>query len=115
VARRDGARGSTLGALSFALGVTAALLVFPFLLDRAGHAELGILVMPLSGVWAVWDSQRIRIRRYQTPWAVGPTLLLLMLLCLWIVFFPWYLYVRYNIVRGRIPLKDDPTLVDVFD
>lgn len=116
MARRDSAvRGSTFGALSYALGVTAALLALPFLLGGAGHPEIGALVLMLSPFWAAWDSQHIRIRRYQTPWAVGPALLLLMLLCLWIVFFPWYLYVRYSVVRGRIPLKSDPTLVDVFE
>lgn len=58
-----------------------------------------------TSIWAAIDSKEIHLHSYKSGIAMGPFVLFLACLLLWIVAFPWYLSVRYRIRNGLAELK----------
>ena len=59
-----------------------------------------------SAIWASIDSQKIALIKYKTTASNGPVVILIAIVVMWIVFFPWYLIARGNILNGTTVLKD---------
>ena len=59
-----------------------------------------------SAIWAAMDSQKIGLIKYKTTASNTPVVILIGVIVMWIVFFPWYLIARGNILNGTTVLKD---------
>lgn len=62
-----------------------------------------VVMLGLCALWAYVDAGRIGLERYHHPF-VHRTGLVLAIVILWMVAFPWYLNVRHQIRRGTRPL-----------
>ena len=65
-----------------------------------------LVIVISSAIWAAMDSQKIGLIKYKTRASNSPVVILIAILAMWIVFFPWYLIARGNILNGTIVLKD---------
>lgn len=90
------AGGTDPGGLAFVL--TAASVLAMFVLTP-------FVVIPLTALWAAWDSEQVKLTRYQTGIAYSPVVLFIVICLLWIAGFPWYVVARQQIKRGELPLK----------
>jgi len=63
-------------------------------------------MIPLTSLWAATDSYRIQLAYFRSGISYPPMVLFLITLLLWVVVFPWYLSVRYQIKNGTAVLKD---------
>lgn len=94
--------------------LTIALLLLTSFIryDIAGRSVSVTWVMVLiTAIWAAVDSSKIRLKLYRSGISVGPVILFLGFLLLWIIAFPWYLIVRHKILTGAAVLKDGATNV----
>jgi hypothetical protein len=57
-----------------------------------------------STLWMALDASRLKLKKYKTVLAGNSAWLFIIGLLLWIPIFPWYLYIRYKIKRGELPL-----------
>lgn len=64
------------------------------------------LMVVCISIWVALDSQKIKFFKYESGIAFKSRILFFACLLLWIVFFPWYLSVRYNIKNGLAELKE---------
>jgi hypothetical protein len=60
-----------------------------------------------TAVWAAIDSKKIKFKRYKSGLSGGPGLLFFVVAAFWLIFFPWYLTMRYKIMTGSAVLKDE--------
>ena len=67
---------------------------------------VAVLVVVSTSAWVVYDSTKIGLTKYKSSIALKPAVLLIGMLFLWFIGFPWYLSVRYKIKKGLMPLKD---------
>jgi uncharacterized membrane protein YciS (DUF1049 family) len=91
------------GLIAFVASVV--LVVVAAQVENSTHVPAVWLLILGSAAWAAWDSTQIHIREFKTTMAVTPIVLGLGIVVLWIVFFPWYLAVRYRIGQGTQPRK----------
>ena len=96
-------------AILFALGLFAVCLGVSVL---TGYHVVWIMVLG-TALWAAIDSSKIQFKKYKSAiTTVGPVLLFLGVCVFWILFFPWYLSMRYKIKTGKATLKEGATNVD---
>ena len=91
------------GILAVAASLLLAILAAS-LPQLTGVSNVWLLILG-TAAWAAWDSTKIQIRDYKTTLSSHPVVLFLGIVLLWIVFFPWYLAVRYHITHGTQPRK----------
>ena len=60
-----------------------------------------------SIVWAAVDCKRIRLWHFYTGISCHPTTLILLMVILWPIVFPWYLAIRFQIAAGTAKLRED--------
>ena len=96
-------------AILFSIGLAVACTVISVLI------EFNIVWITVIGtaLWAAIDSSKIQFKKYKSAiTTVGPVLLFLSVCLLWIVFFTWYLSMRYKIKTGKAALKEGAANVD---
>jgi len=71
-----------------------------------GVSVFGLMVVGTS-VWAGVDSEKHRLRKYQSGISYGPVVLGILCAVFWIVGFPWYLSMRYKIRTGAARLRPE--------
>ena len=87
------------------VGASLLLAIVASLLPQfTGVSNVWLLILG-TAAWAAWDSTKIQIRDYKTTLSSHPVVLFFGIVLLWIVFFPWYLAVRYHITHGTQPRK----------
>ena len=64
------------------------------------------LVVLGTSIWAAVDSSKIGLYKYKSGIALKPLFLFIGCSFLWIIGFPWYLSMRYQIKNGLAQLKD---------
>ncbi|MFC1851256.1 hypothetical protein ACFL27_13755 [candidate division CSSED10-310 bacterium] len=64
------------------------------------------IMILMTSLWAAFDSAHINLRKYKSGISIHPVLLFFGILFIWIVAFPWYLHVRYQITHGLAELKE---------
>jgi hypothetical protein len=93
-------------AILFTIGLFAACVAISALI---GFNLTWIMVLG-TALWAAIDSSKIQFKKYKSSiTTVGPVLLFFGLCALWILFFPWYLSMRFKIKTGTAILKDEVT------
>lgn len=75
------------------------------LIAVTGHIWAGYMVILGSTLWASIDASRIHLKRYRS--GVSPCAFFFLCLLLWIVGFPWYLWMRHKIKTGTAELKSN--------
>ena len=96
-------------AILFSIGLLAACIAIYVLI---GFDITWIMVIG-TALWAAIDSSKIQFKKYKSSiTTVGPVLLFLGVCVLWILFFPWYLSMRYKIKTGKAALKEGAANVD---
>lgn len=94
---------------SSALIITFNLFVAAAALDYYTGVPAVWVLLAGSAVWAAWDARSVQPWRYQTGLAYRPIVILMGVLLLWLVVFPWYLVVRGRIRAGTLTQKPDPS------
>jgi hypothetical protein len=92
--------------LYLSIPLMLALMVLAVVVDTLTGLNGGAMIGLLGGsaLWAYFDAGRIGLERYHHPFGHRTGLVMGMLL-LWLVAFPWYLTVRHQIRRGTRPLR----------
>ena len=91
-------------AILFTIGLFAACIAISTLI---GFNLTWIMVLG-TALWAAIDSSKIQFKKYKSSiTTVGPVILFFGIVVLWIVFFPWYLSMRYKIKTGTAILKEE--------
>jgi len=80
-----------------------AILVFVCVLEPL----LSIPIVFGTSLWVFIDSSKIELRKYKSVIAARSVVLFIACIMLWILFFPWYLSMRYKIKNGLAQLKDE--------
>ena len=96
-------------AILFTIGLLAACILVSVL---TGFEIVRIMVVG-TALWAAIDSWKIQFwkiqfTKYKTS---GPFILFLGVCALWILFFPWYLSMRYKIRADKAALKENPAMI----
>jgi len=102
--RPSGEVGKVVGIVSVAASLLLAI-VAASLPQFTGVSNVWLLILG-TAAWAAWDSTQIQIRDYKTTLSSHPVVLFFGIVLLWIVFFPWYLAVRYHITHGTQSRKE---------
>jgi hypothetical protein len=85
---------------------TSLLLTLGFLvIGLYSPSPVMMIIVAGSAVWAAIDSQKIGLVKYKSGISYHPIVLLIGVLGIWIIAFPWYLIVRGQILSGRGVLK----------
>ncbi len=71
--------------------------------------DLGWFMVIGTAFWAVIDSQKIQLRRFESDISCGPFALFVGFVLAWLIMFPWYLIVRHKIKTGTATLKEGAT------
>ena len=59
-----------------------------------------------TALWAAIDSKKINLKKYKSGLSYSPVVLFIAVILLWIAGFPWYLHVRYKIIKGLAEPKE---------
>ena len=93
-----------------------AILLTPFLylggivFSGLIHHNVMWYLIPGTTLWAAIDSSKIQLKRYRS--GVGPVAFFVLCSLLWIIGFPWYLWMRHKILTGHAELiTNDPRCV----
>ncbi len=78
---------------------------FTLILISAPIPYGSIAVVTATAFLAALDSSRIRLQTYQSRIANNPFWTFVLIFLFWIIFFPWYLWIRKKIIRGEVPLR----------
>jgi hypothetical protein len=93
-----------------AILLTYVLYVACVCLSHLVHFPLYLVFILVTTLWAAIDSSKHQLRLYRS--GVGPFAFFFLCLCFWLAGFPWYLWMRYNIIAGKAELKtNDPRCV----
>jgi uncharacterized membrane protein len=86
-----------------ALLLTVAL----FLVGSIIRFDLAGTVVPLicfvvlgTSVWAALDSANLKLKDYRASILYSPIVVFIACVLFWVIAFPWYLSVRYQVQRG---------------
>ena len=60
-----------------------------------------------TAIWAAIDAQKLEWRKYKTSLARSPITLFIVIILIWIVAFPWYLWQRSKIKSDEAELRDE--------
>src|SRR5882757_10204966 len=95
-------------AIIFSIGLFA----FCYYTSLLIHFDLTWIMVIGTALWAAIDSSKLQLKRYKSGVSVGPVMLFIACVGLWIIGFPWYLTVRDKIKNGTAVLKEPPPAAD---
>jgi hypothetical protein len=76
-----------------------------------GRFSLEWVAAAAGAAWAVSQSRKYRLERFERVFPLEPLPLGVTVLFLFPVTFPWFLRLRYKALRGRLPLRTAPSRV----
>ena len=79
-----------------------------------GRYSLEWVAAAVGAAWAVSQSRKYRLERFERVFPLEPLPLGVTVLFLFPVTFPWFLRLRYKALRGRLPLRTAPSRVRLF-
>jgi hypothetical protein len=91
-----------------AISLTLVLLASALFLERHGVQNAHWIVIVATAGWAAGDSTSIKLSEFKSPIPYKPLTLFAAIALFWIVGFPMYLIVRYQIKNGRRAVRDKP-------
>jgi len=86
---------------------TVCLLVISYIVSAFICFDVSWILIGVTSLWAGIDSKKIGLYRYKLGFACRPIAVFCLCYVFWILFFPWYLWVRFKIKAGEINLKDE--------
>ncbi len=92
--------------LPYAILLTIGILIvtLPF---RLMHFPIMILIVIGTAVWAMIDSKKIELKKYHSGFiSTDPIWVFVGFLLIWVLAFPWYLHMRYQVKNGLATLKN---------
>jgi hypothetical protein len=90
-----------------AILLTLALTVVACRADTAfDRPVVSVLLVLGTAAWATVDSIQLELRKNKNVFSSHPLGTFVCLILLWIVFFPWYLAVRYQRTHGLLPFNN---------
>ncbi len=90
----------------FAFPLCIALFGVSFVVSSKSQFPVIWIMVAVTALWAAYDSDRIGLPRYRTELSHGPIVVFLACALLWLVSFPWYLSLRYQVKSGKAALKE---------
>jgi hypothetical protein len=93
-----------------AICLTVCLYLGSIMVSVEIHHNVAWYMTLITTLWAAIDSSKIQLKRYMS--GVGPIAFFFLCMLLWLVGFPWYLWMRHQILTGKAELKtNDPRCV----
>src|SRR5215831_18824011 len=90
-----------------AILTTVALLAITWIVSGLIYFDLSWVLVGITSLWAAIDSSKIKLNNYKAGLACRPIALFCLCYLLWIVIFPGYLWTRFKIKDGTMPLKEE--------
>ncbi|PLX20677.1 hypothetical protein C0584_05560 [Candidatus Parcubacteria bacterium] len=88
--------------------------LFLQLLPGGVGSPVGLLVAFFSAIFVFIDNKKTQTNKYKTRIISSPYLLFLSVYLFWIIFFPWYIWLRTKIKRGELELREEHEEVGRF-
>lgn len=76
---------------------------------RVGRFTLEWAAALAGALWAVWQSRRYQLERFERVFPLEPLPLGVTVFFLFPFTFPWFLRLRHKALRGRLPLRTRPS------
>ena len=84
----------------------AIIAIFIFFIPKELVRPIGNVLWLCSGAWVYFDAKKINPKKYQSNLGVDPAILAGLVILVWPIAFPGYLWLKYRIKHNLVPIRD---------